>query len=89
MIEEKSLQIPSGKRRVNYSAGTGRGRPRKRKQLSWGKKKKKKKTIRVRVAVYTVDSEQLVLVKETIPAGREIQLSLGERAKRAGNGQVK
>ena len=41
MIEEKSLQIPSGKRRVNYSAGTGRGRPRKRKQLSWGKKKKK------------------------------------------------
>ena len=88
MIEEKSLQIPSGKRRVNYSAGTGRGRPRKRKQLSWGKKKKKK-TTRVRVAVFTVDSEQLVLVKETIPAGREIQLSLGERAKRAGNGQVK
>ena len=72
---------------MNYSAGTGRGRPRKRKQLSWGKKKKK--TTRVRVAVFTVDSEQLVLVKETIPAGREIQLSLGERAKRAGNGQVK
>ena len=54
-----------------------------------GQKKKKKKTIRVRVAVFTVDSEQLVLVKETIPAGREIQPSLGERAKRAGNGQVK
>ena len=50
---------------------------------------KKKKTTRVRVAVFTADSEQLVLVKETIPAGREIQPSLGERAKRAGNGQVK
>ena len=78
MIQEKNLQIPSGKRRVNYSPGTGRGRPRKRKQLSWGKKKKKKKTTRVRVAVCTADSEQLVLVKQTTPAGREIKLSLGE-----------
>ena len=77
MIQEKNLQIPSGKRRVNYSPGTGRGRPRKRKQLSWGKKKKKK-TTRVRVAVCTADSEQLVLVKQTTPAGREIKLSLGE-----------
>ena len=77
MIQEKNLQIPSGKRRVNYSPGTGRGRPRKRKQLSWGTKKKKKIT-RVRVAVCTADSEQLVLVKQTTPAGREIKLSLGE-----------
>ena len=75
MIQEKNLQIPSGKRRVNYSPGIGRGRPRKRKQLSWAKKKK---TTRVRVAVCTADSEQLVLVKQTTPAGREIKLSLGE-----------
>ena len=38
----------------------------------------KKKTTRVRVAVCTADSEQLVLVKQTTPAGREIKLSLGE-----------
>ena len=49
---------------------------------------KKKKTTRVRVAVCTADSEQLVLVKQTTPAGREIKLSLGEWAKQAANGQV-